>query len=268
VIRVRLVQFAATTDHEDNLATVTRLLGRPSAADDDHESLVVLPEAAMHDFGPPDSTLGPVAQPLDGPFVTGLADLARKHRATVVAGVFEASDDEAGRPYNTLVVVSPDGELTAAYRKIHLYDSFGYRESDRLLAGDPTPVVVPVGDRTLGLVTCYDLRFPEHARALVDAGADLFVVPAAWLAGPLKEDHWETLLRARAIENTVHVAAAGQCGRAYSGRSMIIDPLGVVIGSAGSDEGVVHGDVTIERLNVARERNPALLHRRLARPST
>lgn len=257
-MRARLVQFDAALDHEANLRTVTRLLDDNPAGSD----LVVLPEAAMHDFGRPDTPLGPVAQPLDGPFVSGLADLAKKHATTIVAGMFETSDD-ADRPYNTLVVLDRSGDLRATYRKIHLYDSFGYRESDRMLAGPPTPVTVRIADLTIGLLTCYDLRFPEHARALVDLGAEALVVPAAWLAGPLKEDHWETLLRARAIENTVHVAAAAQCGRGYCGRSMLVDPLGVVTAAAGSDETVVNGTLTPDRIAAARERNPALQHRRL-----
>ena len=115
--------------------------------------------------------------------------------------MFEVSDDP-DRPYNTLVVVDRDG-LRASYRKIHLYDSFGYKESDRLLAGPVEPVLVDVGGFRVGLMTCYDLRFPELARELVSRGAELLVVPSAWVAGPAKVDHWRTLATARAIENTV-----------------------------------------------------------------
>lgn len=264
-MRVRLVQFAAAEDYAANLATVERLLGPPDDPRPDggpREDIVVLPEAAMHDFGPPDAPLGPAAQTLDGPFVSGLTDLAKSHGATVIAGMFEISDD-ADRPHNTLVAIDPDGDILATYRKIHLYDSFGYRESDRMLAGPLEPVTVRLGDLTVGLLTCYDLRFPELARALVNDGADVLVVPAAWLAGPLKEDHWETLLRARAIENTAFVAAAGQCGRSYCGRSMMVDPLGVAIASTGTDEGVVTAELSADRLAAARDRNPALHHRRL-----
>ena len=117
---------------------------------------------------------------MDGPFVSLLAEQARRLGATVVAGMFERTDD---LPFNTLVAVGPDGSLAATYRKIHLYDSFGYRESDRLAAGRIEPVVLDVADLRHGLMTCYDLRFPELGRALVDAGAELFVVPAAWVAG-------------------------------------------------------------------------------------
>ena len=136
--------------------------------------------------------------------------------------MFETSADPA-RPYNTLLV---RGAADAAYRKIHLYDSFGYRESDALSPGDLTPVLVDVAGFRVGLMTCYDLRFPELARLLVDRGAEVLVVPSAWVAGPRKVEHWRTLVRARAIENTVFVVAAAQPGPRYSGHSMVVDPLG------------------------------------------
>jgi deaminated glutathione amidase len=257
-VRVALVQLAAGLDPAENLATVTRLVGRAAL---DRPDLVVLPEAVMHDFGPPDTPLGPVAEALDGRFVDHLCGLARTHGAAVVAGMFERSQDP-DRPYNTLVAVGPEGDVVATYRKAHLYDSFGYRESDRLTAGDAEAVVTDVGGVRVGLMTCYDLRFPEQARALVDGGADVLLVPAAWVAGPLKEDHWSTLLRARAIENTAYVAAAAQCGRAYCGRSALVDPMGVAVAALGEAEGVVVGEVVPQRLAATRDRNPALRHRR------
>ncbi len=176
--------------------------------------------------------------------------------------MFEASAD-SDRPYNTLVAVDGGG-VRAAYRKTHLYDAFGYRESDRLSAGPVEPVTVDVGGVRLGLMTCYDLRFPELSRLLVDAGAEVLVVPAAWLRGPHKEDHWSTLLRARAIENTAYVVAAAQPGRAYCGHSMLVDPFGVVVAALGEQEGVTVGEVDVKRLHQVREVNPALTHRRFA----
>jgi predicted amidohydrolase len=256
-MRVALVQLAAGIDPAANLEAVHRL------TQDIEADLIVLPEAVMCDFGPPDMRLGPVAQPLDGPFVAALAAIARDHGAGVVAGMFERSDDPE-RPYNTLVALAPDGSLAGIYRKTHLYDSFGYRESDRLTAGLAEPVVVSLADRRLGLMTCYDLRFPEQARALVDAGSDVLVVPAAWVRGPLKESHWVTLLRARAIENTVDVVAAAQCGRLYCGNSMAVDPMGVVVAALGEAEGVVRAVLDERRLRSVREQNPALSHRRWA----
>ncbi|MET9019263.1 carbon-nitrogen hydrolase family protein [Actinopolymorpha sp. NPDC004070] len=258
-MRIALLQFTATLDKERNLAEIGRL-ARSVATD--RPAVVVCPEASMCDFGSADTVLAEYAEPLDGPFVRGLADLAGELGAVMVAGMFERVADDPGRVHNTLVVVRPDGSLAATYRKIHLYDAFGYRESDRLVAGEPTPVTVPVGDHRLGLLTCYDLRFPEFARTLVDAGADVLVVPAAWMRGPLKEDHWVTLARARAIENTSYVAASGQCGSAYSGHSMLVDPMGVVVTSLGEQVGAATGDVDAERLAQARTRNPTLAHRR------
>ena len=258
-MRVSLVQLAAGTDVAANLDKAADLVRQTKAADPD---LVVLPEAVMHDFGDGELPLGPVAQPVDGPFVSGLAELAREAGATVVAGMFETSEDPE-RPYNTLVAVGPDGDVRATYRKAHLYDSFGYRESDRLLAGDPAPMVLPFGEVTLGLMTCYDLRFPEFSRALVDRGADVLVVPAAWVRGPLKEDHWTTLLRARAIENTAYVVAAAQNGRRYCGCSMVVDPMGVVVTALGEQTGTTAADLSVERITEVRRRNPSLANRRL-----
>jgi predicted amidohydrolase len=259
-----MVQFAAGTDVAANLDQVGALVRQAKAADPE---LIVVPEAAMHDFGAGEVPLGPVAQSLDGAFVSGLADLARETSATVVAGMFEKSNDEE-RPYNTLVAIGPDGSVRASYRKAHLYDSFGYRESERLMPGDPTPVVVGLGEVTLGLMTCYDLRFPEFARLLVDAGADVFVVPAAWVRGPLKEDHWATLLRARAIENTTYVVAAAQNGKTYCGGSMVVDPMGVVVANVGEATGVGSAEVRAERIAEVRRRNPSLANRRLGHPAS
>jgi deaminated glutathione amidase len=256
-MRATAVQLAATTDVDDNLATIGALLEHAAGSD-----LIVLPEASMHDFGKPDLPLGPVAQRLDGPFVGVIGAHARRLRATVVAGMFEVSDDPS-RPYNTLVAVGPDGDLQATYRKVHLYDSFGYRESDRLSRGDVDPAPVKIAGLVIGLMTCYDLRFPEYARLLVDLGADAIVVPAAWVRGPLKDDHWDTLVRARAIENTVYMVAAAQTGRAYTGSSMIVDPMGVAVARRGDEVGTITAELSLERVREVRERNPSLANRRL-----
>ena len=252
-LRLRLVQWASDLDpatNRDRLASLTA---------EEPTDLLVLPEAFARDFGPADHSLGPYAEALTGPFAQAVEDLAQRLGAAVVAGMFETSEDDE-RPYNTLLL---RGGVQAVYRKIHLYDSFGYRESDRLTGGSVAPVVTDVAGFRVGLMTCYDLRFPELARCLVDAGAEVLVVPSAWVAGERKVDHWRTLVRARAIENTVFVVAVGQPGPHYSGHSMVIDPLGDVLAEAGSDETVL--DATLERavLAAARRTNPSLANRRL-----
>ena len=259
-MRVGLLQLAAGDDKPANLAAVVN--GVESLADLGAE-LVVAPEAAMHGFGAPDVPLAPVAEALDGPFVTGLRDVARRRSVTVLAGMFEPVEGDATRAYNTVVAVGPDGDLIGRYRKQHLFDALGWVESDRLEPGQPTErLVFTCGDMTVGVMTCYDLRFPELARALVDDGCDLFAVPSAWVAGPHKEDQWSTLVRARAIENVVYVAAADQCAPVYAGRAMVVDPFGVVVVSLAEGPGHVVADVDGARVASCRKRMPSLQHRR------
>ena len=251
-VRVALVQHASDVDPRVNREALAGLV--PEGAD-----LTVLPEAFARDFGPAGSAVHEDAETLDGPFVTTLSEVAAERGGSVLAGMFEVSEDPE-RPYNTLVL---RGEVTAGYRKVHLYDSFGYRESDRLTAGPLELTVVELGGLRWGLMTCYDLRFPEQARLLVEAGADVLVVPAAWVAGDRKVDHWRTLCRARAIENTVYVVACGQPGPRYSGHSMVVDPLGEVLVEASEEAATIWAELDPARVEEARRTNPSLANRRL-----
>ena len=249
-MQVVLVQEEPSLDpvqNRDRLAAAV-----PEGAD-----LVVFPEAWARDFGEPGSDLGVFAEPLDGPFVSEVERVAAERGTSVVAGLFERSDST---PYNTVVV---RGAARADYRKIHLYDSFGYRESDVLAPGPWEPLTVEIGGTTVGVMTCYDLRFPELARALVDRGAEVLVVPAAWVAGPRKVDHWTTLLRARAIENTVYVVGVGQPGPRYTGHSMVVGPLGDVLVEAGAEAVTLRAALDLATVAQARRTNPSLANRRL-----
>ncbi len=164
-------------------------------------------------------------------------------------------------------MVGPARGWSFAYRKVHLFDAMGGRESIRVAPGDPGEVVVfEVGGLRAGIVTCYDLRFPELARSLVDQGATLLAVPAHWYNGPGKAAVWETLVRARAIENTAYVVAACKPGPECVGRSAIIDPMGVELAVAGGDDDgvVVSADLRVERVTEARRLLPVLEHRRYA----
>lgn len=249
-MQLSLVQVASSLDPAENRAGLRDL---PEG------DLVVLPEAYARDFGSPGSDVSAYAEPLDGPFVTALVDAAGDR--TVVAGMFERSDDEA-RPFNTVVAVDGSG-VVAAYRKIHLYDSFGYRESLALSAGDTDQhVVLDVAGVRVGLMTCYDLRFPELARRYAD-DTDLLVVPAAWVAGPRKVHHWRTLLTARAIENLVYVAGAAQAGPRYCGTSIVLDPRGDVLAEAGLEPATLGAEVDPALVAEARRENPSLDNRRL-----
>lgn len=258
LVRIAVVQTASGTDRAANTEAAVRLVAAAAA---EEPELVVLPEAMLADFAPVGGSVAHLAEPIDGPFVTALQEAATKHGVAVFGGMFETGPDP-DRPYNTLLAIGPDGGLLAAYRKIHLYDAFGFRESDQLTAGELEPVVVEVGGLRFGLMTCYDLRFPELSRALVDAGADVLTVPAAWVRGPLKPDHWRTLLAARAIENTCYAVAAAQNGKKYTGLSRVVDPRGVTVAELGEDDGVLVAELDRAAVTEAREGNPSLANRR------
>jgi predicted amidohydrolase len=249
-MKVVLVQEASSLDPADNRRRLPEVV--PSGAD-----LVVLPEAWQRYFGEPGSDLTPYAEPLDGPFVTEVERVARERDTTVVAGMFEQTD---GLPFNTVVV---RGGAHLDYRKIHMYDSFGYQESKVLAPGPVEPATFEVDGTTVGILTCYDLRFPELARRLVDAGAEVVLVPSAWVAGPRKVDHWTTLLRARAIENTVYVVGVGQPAPFSSGHSMVVDPVGEVLVEGGDDAEVLTAEIDLTAVAQARRTNPSLANRRL-----
>lgn len=257
-VRVGVGQFAATTDKEANRGTVTALIGEAAAAG---AELLVLPEMSMYLPTSAAADLADASEPLDGPFGAAVSAAAKEHGIAVVAGMFETLDGTS-RVANTVVAVDAMGERTGLYRKVHLYDAFGYRESDTVQPGDFAPLTFALGGLTFGVMTCYDLRFPEIARALVDAGGDVLVVPAAWMVGPAKEDHWATLTRARAIENTTYAVVSGQTGPHCTAQSMVIDPMGVVIASAGEAPGVVVAELTRERIEAVRAKNPSLANRR------
>ena len=258
-LRGRVVQPDPRLDPAGNRARLAEAAGPAGASD-----LVVFPEAFARDFGKPGSDLAPYAEPLDGPFVTRLREISDDNDVAVLAGMFEEGpEDSSGqpRPFNTLVLAD-HGTLTS-YRKIHLYDSFGYRESDRVSPGPLEPVVVDVRGFAVGLMTCYDLRFPELGRALVTAGAEVVVVPAAWVAGDRKASHWTTLLRARAIENLTYVVGAAQCGPRYTGLSTVVSPYGDVMVQAENEETVLLTVLERAGLEDARSGNPSLANRRL-----
>jgi predicted amidohydrolase len=232
-------------------------------AADAGSELVVLPEGAMHDFGPQDLVLAPFAESLDGRFVNGLADVARQRSVTVVAGMFESVEDDPSRAYNTVVGIGTDGTLLGRYRKQHLFDALGWLESDRLVAGDTDEqLVFGCGEMTVGVMTCYDVRFPELGRALVDRGATVLAIPSAWVAGPGKARQLRALATARAVENVCYVAAAVQCPPSYTAESCIIDPFSNVLAELDDAPGIAVAEVSALRVAECRTRMPSLSHRR------
>lgn len=252
-----LVQTDISPDKTVNLANALTAIAKAATRG---AALVVFPEMYMA-LPVAEAPLATLAETLDGPFVTALATAARQHHLTIVCGVWEQSP-VAGRVYNTLAILGPDGHLQGYYRKLHLFDALSVRESERMIPGTALPPVVDIGGIPTGFAICYDLRFPELFRDLAARGAELVLVPAAWYAGPCKEDHWLTLLRARAIENTLYVAGCNLTGKAFCGRSSIFDPFGVPLAGAGEDNQLLYADLERVRVQTVREKLPALQHRR------
>lgn len=255
---VAVAQFAPGPDEAANLHRIGGLVAEAQARG---ARLVLLPEYSAYFVDPFDASLAEHAQPLDGPFVQALVALAARHGVTVVAGMVERAQD-ALHVHNTVVAVDASGVL-ARYRKLHLYDAFGQRESDWIAPGAlGPPQTFALDGIRCALMTCYDLRFPEVARMLVDGGAEALLVPAEWVRGPLKEHHWTTLLAARAIENTVYVAAADHPPPLGVGHSLIIDPEGVTLAGIGTGEGVAVAELDPATIERVRRINPALRLRR------
>ncbi|SEI02788.1 MULTISPECIES: carbon-nitrogen hydrolase family protein [unclassified Leifsonia] len=258
-MRITLAQIDSDDDIQRNLGLV-RTAAEAAAAD--RAELVVFPEYTMYEKRAVDASFAAAAQPVDGPFVSALAELAATLRIAIVAGVVEKTDADP-RPHNTLIAVDGTGSVIARYRKLHLFDSFGFRESEWIAPGDSLePVVFEVSGLTFGLMACYDLRFPELARRLADAGAHVVLVCASWVPGPGKVDQWRTLAKARAIENTCFVAATSQASPISIGTSLLADPLGAVLGELGETPATATFEVTTADVDAARERNPALRQRR------
>ena len=258
--RAAIVQMRASTDKAENLRRILRHVARAAARG---ASLCAFPEYMM--FHTPRSQtareLAGLAEPLDGPFVGAVAAAAREHRIEVVGTIYERSR-RRDRAYDTCFVASRSGRVASAYRKVHLYDALGFRESAKLAPGRgmSRPVRTSLG-RT-GTLICYDLRFPEASRSLASAGSEVIVAPSAWVRGPHKEEHWLTLNRARALENGCYVLAPDQVGNSYCGRSLAVDPFGRVILDMGRREGMALVDVDPGEVRRTRRALPLLASRR------
>lgn len=256
--RIAVAQFASGRDLKANIQRMTALAEQAARGG---AAVVVFPEGAMHTFGEKGEDLSPCAQALDGPFIDAMSRLATRLSATLVASMFEQIPGER-RVHNTAVVVAPQRGLVVTHRKRHLYDAFEDRESDQIRAGEGELPIVDIDGFSTAIAVCYELRFPAFIQQAADSGAELLLVPSAWVAGPLKEEHWVVMVRARAIENTMYVAGAGMNGPGYCGKSMIVDPMGVVTASLGEADGVAVAEITRERLARVRARLPLVEQRR------
>lgn len=263
-MRAAVIQMNSDSDVARNLERAEALV-RAAAADG--AELICLPEKWA--LLGPGEVIAAGAEPLDGPIVSAAAGWARDLGIHLVAGSVPEDPGDGGKPYNTSVLIDPDGEIAATYRKLHMFDveveGTSYRESEYERAGEGVATAT-AGELELGLTVCYDLRFPELFRILAVRGATAFTIPSAFTAVTGRA-HWEVLLRARAIENSAFVIAAGQVGKAEPhyeswGHSMIVDPWGRTLAVVEAGDGHACADLDLAELRRVRESLPSLANRR------
>ena len=265
-LRTAVIQLNSRTSPTENLASVERFVDQAAGMG---AQFVCLPE--FWSYLGPYAGFDQVAQSVPGPFIERLQEKARQHRMIVHGGsIVERHPELPGKFYNTCVLINSDGEIVAKYRKIHLFDvnlasGEKHYESERIAPGNEI-VTAKIDGITIGLTICYDLRFPELYRLLALRGAQLIMVPASFTLHTGR-DHWEVLLRARAIENLCYVLAPAQVGsyppdRQCFGRSMIIDPWGLVLAQAPDVPGVTFAEIDLEAIDQARAQIPSLENRR------
>ena len=258
--RIAVAQIKSSTDKEENLEKARRLI---ETANSKSAQLIAFPEFLMA-FSPPEESaaeLAARAESLEGRFVSALKDVAKASQIAVLATIYETCA-VPDRVYDTALWIDGDGKLAAVYRKLHLYDAFGFKESDKFHPGVDIAASVPCAEARCGMMICYDLRFPEMARMLALGGAEILFAPSGWVQGDMKVDHWQTMIKARALENGCYVIAPDQTGNIYIGHSLVVDPFGRIVVDMGNREGleIVHLDLGM--VAEAREKLPLLKNRR------
>jgi predicted amidohydrolase len=256
-LTIALAQLEITTDPAVNLSKAEVFTHQAASQGAD---IIVFPEMFMG-LPTPDRPPIKIVEDCEHTFIDRLKTLSSEMDISITAGCWENCQDSQ-RVYNTAYTFSPKGGTIAAYRKMHLFDALSVRESDTMVPGTALPPVVEIAGIRVGFAICYDLRFPELFRYLSGQGAQLIIVPSGWYQGPMKEDHWLTLLRARAIENTLYVAGCNLIGSSFCGRSSLFDPFGVQLVSAGEEETLLLGKINANRIDIVRQKLPCLLNRR------
>ena len=266
-MRLAVAQIISSADLAGNLELIRDYATRAKAAG---AELVVFPEAAMRSFG---NTLADIAEPLDGPWAASVRDIAKTLDIAIVAGIF--TPGQGGRVRNTLLVTGPG--IDTSYDKIHLFDAFGFAESDSVDAGT-LPVTFELNGTVIGLATCYDVRFPALFTANARAGAQVNIVCASWGAGDGKAEQWDLLVRARALDSTTFVVACGQGDPASAGlpsagtaptgigHSAVISPLGSAVMALGGERELAVVDIDPSVIAGVREKLPVLANARSFQP--
>lgn len=257
---VAVVQFKADTEKQRNLKKIVEFIDKAAKR---NAQLCTFPEFMMFYTSSSQSPmdLASLAETSDGEFVSTIANCAKENSIQVV-GTFYEKSNKIDKVYDTSFLVNEKGKVLSKYRKIHLYDALGFKESKKLASGSKIVKPVKTSIGRIGMMICYDLRFPELSRILASAGADFLVAPSAWVKGEMKEDHWIAINKTRAIENGCYLVAPDQVGNIYCGRSLVVDPYGKILLDMKKREGIGIVKVSAARIKQVRNNLPLLKNRR------
>ena len=265
-MKVALVQFKASVNKEENLKKIISYISKASSK---KALLCAFPEFMMFytKSSQTSKELASLSETINGNFISSISKAAKENRIQVVGSFYEKSKKN-NRVYDTSFVIDNSGKVISTYRKIHLYDALGFKESDKMIPG--SKITKPIGTSIgkIGMMICYDLRFPEMSRALALAGSEVLIVPSAWVKGPMKEEHWITINKTRAIENGCYVIAPDQVGNIYCGRSLVVDPYGKVLVDMKKKQGIIFVDIDLKKVKEIRKVLPLLKNRRADTYST
>ncbi len=258
--KVAIVQFCASTQKDANLEKILDFI---RGAAEKGAQLCAFPEFMMlyTNSKQTPKELANQAETINGNFVVTIAKAAKKNSIQVVGTLYEKSKKKE-RVYDTSFLIDKSGRLISTYRKIHLYDALGFKESAKLEAGSKISKPIKASLGKIGMLICYDLRFPEMSRILATAGSEILIAPSAWVKGNKKEEHWITINKTRAIENGCYVIAPDQVGNIYCGRSLVVDPYGEILLDMKKKQGIGIIDITLDKVKQTRRDLPLLQNRR------
>ena len=265
-MKVAVVQFKASTNKDENLKKIISYIKKAASK---NATLCAFPEFMMlyTKSSQTSNELASLSETIKGNFISGISKAAKENHIQVVGSFYEKSSKK-NRVYDTSFVINNLGKVVSTYRKIHLYDALGFKESNKMMPGSKIakPVATSIGK--IGMMICYDLRFPEMSRALAVAGSEVLIAPSAWVKGPMKEEHWITINKTRAIENGCYVIAPDQVGNIYCGRSLVVDPYGKILLDMKKKQGIGFVDVDLKKVKQTRKILPLLKNRRTDTYST
>ncbi len=259
-MKVAVIQFKASTSKEINLKKITSYISKAASK---NATFCAFPEFMMFytNSSQTSKQLASLSETIKGNFVTAIAKAAKENKIQVVGSFYEKSKTK-DRVYDTAFVIDKSGKVISTYRKIHLYDALGFKESDKMKSGSKISKPINTSIGKIGMMICYDLRFPEMSRSLAAAGSEILVAPSAWVKGNMKEEHWITINKTRAIENGCYVIAPDQVGNTYCGRSLVVDPYGKVLLDMKKKQGISFVDIDPDKVRQTRKILPLLKNRR------